>query len=176
MKKALILFLCCMILFAGCSVRPEPERISDAEFTEQAAEPELVGAYEVVRVVDGDTIIVSIDGTDTRIRLIGIDTPESVHPDESKNTEVGEIAAAYTKELLTDQNVYLEYDIDHEDDYNRTLAYVYLDDQETMVNRLLLEAGQASVMTIQPNSKYAEEFYELQKEAQEAKIGIWNEQ
>jgi len=132
--------------------------------------------YNVVRVVDGDTIIVSIDGEDVTVRLIGVDTPESVHTDDSKNTAEGKEASDWTSALLTDANVYLEYDVDTEDDFGRTLAYVYIDDIDgglVMVNRLLLENGLAQIMTIQPNSKYASEFYQLQVAAREAKKGFW---
>jgi len=133
--------------------------------------------YDVVRVVDGDTIIVSIDGKEVKVRLIGVDTPESVHTDDSKNTAEGKEASEWTSDLLTGAKVYLEYDVDTEDDYGRTLAYVYIDDIDgggvIMVNRLLLENGLAQIMTIQPNSKYATEFYELQVAAREAKKGFW---
>ena len=88
--------------------------------------PELHGLYEVVRVVDGDTIIVDIDGTETRVRLIGVDTPESVHPDDTLNSERGKIASDFTSALLTGKQVYLEYDKEMTDKYGRTLAYVFL--------------------------------------------------
>jgi len=134
---------------------------------------QLNGPYDVVRIIDGDTIIINIGSTETKVRMIGVDAPESVHSDESKNTEDGIYASNWTKKLLTDQQVYLEYDADTEDDYGRTLAYVYLDDQTTMVNKLLLKNGLAITMTIQPNSKYADAFYEIQVSARENKIGFW---
>lgn len=129
--------------------------------------------YDVVRVVDGDTIIVSIEGAEVKVRLIGIDAPESVHPDEEKNSDEGKEVSEWLTELLADAKVYLEYDVSVEDDYGRTLAYVYLDDGTTMINRLLLEKGFAVTMTVQPNSKYADEFYDLQSEAREAGNGFW---
>ena len=135
--------------------------------------PTLYGPYTVMRIVDGDTIVVDIDGEDTKVRFIGVDTPESVSPDESKNTQEGIEASEWTKELLSDVSVYLEYDVSQYDKYNRTLAYVYLDDGVTMVQRLLLENGIAQIMTIQPNSKYADEFYQLQVSARESQIGFW---
>ena len=134
----------------------------------------LYGLYDVVRVVDGDTIIVSIGGEDTRIRFIGVDTPESVNPDESLNTEQGAIAADFTKELLTGQQVYLEYDKERTDKYDRTLAYVYLADGETMVETELLNSGMARTMTIEPNTKYAAYFEQLEVAAAEKRIGIWS--
>ena len=114
----------------------------------------LEGPYDVVRVVDGDTIVVDVEGTQTKVRLIGIDTAESVHPDEERNTKAGEVASEYTKNLLSNQRVFLEYDIDKEDDYGRALAYVYLDDAKTMVNVLLLQEGYAKTMFIEPNIKH----------------------
>lgn len=135
--------------------------------------PILYGPYTVLRVVDGDTAMIDIDGEETRVRFIGVDTPESVNPDESKNTPEGKVASDFTKDLLSNQEVYLEYDVDQYDDYSRTLAYVYLDDQKTMVQDELLKAGLATTMTIQPNSKYADRFYALQVEAREHFVGFW---
>ena len=89
-------------------------------------EPNLYGPYRVRWVVDGDTIVVDMNGTDTYIRLIGIDTPESVSYNVSENTEEGKIAAEFTKKLLRKKKVYLEYDRDTQDKYGRTLAYVFL--------------------------------------------------
>ena len=134
---------------------------------------ELHGPYKVVRVIDGDTAIINIDGAETRVRFIGIDTPESVNPDESKNVPEGKVASDYTKTLLNEKKVYLEYDVDREDDYGRTLAYVYIDGGSTMVQAKLLEAGMATTMTIQPNSKYAAYLYGVMVEARENKAGFW---
>ena len=67
----------------------------------------------------------------------------------------------------------IEYDVDKDDDYNRKLAYVYLEDG-TMLNKLLLEKGYARMMTIQPNVKYVDDFKEIQKTARENKVGFWD--
>ncbi len=113
---------------------------------------------ELVRVVDGDTIIVIYNNEETRVRLIGIDTPESVHSDQSKNTTEGIIASEYTKKILQDVNkVGLEFDVEKLDIYNRLLAYVYLEDG-TMLNSHLLEKGYAQIMTYPPNTKYLNYF------------------
>lgn len=127
--------------------------------------------YIVTRVVDGDTIIVTKDGTETKVRLIGIDTPESVHPDKEKNTEFGELTSEYTKNKLLNKQVVLELDVQEKDKYGRVLAYVYIDG--VMFNKLLLQEGMAQVSTYPPNVKYVEEFEEIQKKARTDKVGLW---
>lgn len=116
------------------------------------------------RVVDGDTIVVLMDGKKEKVRMIGIDTPESVHPDKSRNTPMGKIASKYTKDNLEGKYVTLETDVQERDKYGRVLAYVYLDDK--MFNKTLLEEGLAELMTIPPNVKYAEDFKKIEAERQ----------
>ena len=136
---------------------------------------ELDGPYMVQKVVDGDTFYIKKDGQDFKVRLIGVDAPESVAPSSSgkENTKEGEKAAAYLKDLIEGKNVYLEYDLDTYDQYGRLLAYVYKSDQQTMIQRLLLSEGFAMVVTYQPNVKYADEFVELQRQARDAGRGFW---
>lgn len=150
--------------FTSCTPYDDIETVIIPTVSEEETKPELHGLYDVVRVVDGDTIIVNIDGDETKVRFIGVDTPESVHPEETKNSEGGKKASEWTAELLSGQQVYLEYDIDKTDDYGRTLAYVYLSDGKTMVQEELLKAEMAELMTIQPNSKYADKFFEIKSD------------
>ena len=112
--------------------------------------------YTVTRVIDGDTIEVDYNGTLEKVRLIGVDTPESVHPDSSKNTEEGILASDYTKERLEGKQVELEFDIQQRDQYGRLLAYVWVDG--VMYNKTLLEDGVANLATYPPNVKYVDEF------------------
>ena len=130
------------------------------------------GPYDVVRVVDGDTAVININGEEKRCRFIGIDTPESVHPDAQRNIEEGKAASDYTKELLSGQQVYLEYDLAPQDQYGRELVYLYLKDGQ-MIQEILLKNGLAVTMTIQPNSKYASYFAAIQAEAREIGAGFW---
>ena len=110
----------------------------------------------VVYVYDGDTILVRMkDGTEETVRLLMVDAPESVHPDESKNTEEGRRASAFLTELLKNHSVvYLEYEDENNnrDMYGRLLAYVWLCDttsvepsfiKDNMVNAILLLNGHA---------------------------------
>ena len=129
---------------------------------------------EVTRVIDGDTFECVINGKTQKVRLIGVDTPESVHPDKNKNIAEGKKASDYTKEKLQGKKVGLEYDVQKNDKYGRILAYVW--NESKMYNLELLEKGYAKVMTIPPNIKYSELFLEKQKIAQETNQGFWNKE
>lgn len=135
----------------------------------------LEGPYKVLKVADGDTFTIKRDGKEIKVRMIGIDAPESVAPDEygKPNTKEGKNAAEYLKKLINDKNVYLEFDLDTYDQYSRLLAYVYLSDETTMVQELLLSEGYVQVMTIQPNVKYQDRFLALQRQARGSGKGFW---
>jgi micrococcal nuclease len=126
----------------------------------------------VTKVVDGDTFWVD-DGSvkGLKIRLIGVNTPETVHP--RKPVEFyGKEASNYVKSVLTGKKVRLEFDVGRVDRYGRTLAYVFLKDG-TFLNADLIENGFGQVMTVPPNVKYSEKFVELERKARENKIGLW---
>ena len=145
---------------------------------------------KIERVVDGDTAIVSFmpeDGTKylkERVRFLGVDTPETVHPNKPVQY-YGKEASDFTKSQLTDKIVWLQTDVGARDRYDRMLAYVWLkepsekdlDDEKAirkyMYNAKLLLEGYAQLMTIQPNSRYANLFVHFQREAREAKKGLW---
>ena len=87
--------------------------------TAQQSTDSALEQASVIRVVDGDTFVASVNGTEEKIRLIGVDTPESVHPDKSKNTEQGKAASEYTKSMLQPgTKVWLEADVEDEDKCN----------------------------------------------------------
>lgn len=130
-----------------------------------------IKTYKVVRVVDGDTIKVNFNGKEESLRLIGIDTPESVHPDGSRNTEAGKIASEYTRSMLENKEIILEFDVQERDKYGRLLAYVWLGN--TMFNKTLLEEGYAQVSTYAPNVKYVNDFVALEKTARKNNKGLW---
>ncbi|MFR6598570.1 MAG: thermonuclease family protein [Finegoldia magna] len=129
--------------------------------------------YEVVRVVDGDTVILNIDGQRTRVRLIGIDTPESVAEDKSRNVKEGKIASEYTKNLLENKKVRLEFDDEKKDVYERKLGYVFLDDE--FINEKLLKEGMAKLYTKTTNQKYSERLKKAEEYARENKKGFWKD-
>ncbi len=145
---------------------------------------------KVERVIDGDTMIVSFvfdDGSKylkERVRFLGVDTPETVHPNKPVQY-YGKEASDFTKKNLTDQVVWLQTDVSAKDRYDRMLAYVWLkeptekdlDDEAAiranMYNARLLLEGYAQLMTVQPNSRYANLFVHFQREAREAGKGLW---
>lgn len=134
----------------------------------------------VVRVVDGDTYYVNMDGQEVKVRLIGVDTPESVAPQSytdatgKENTEVGEYISEIMKDVIKEgDTLLLEFDVDMYDKYDRVLAYAYFEDGE-MVQDFLLSNGLAQTMTITPNVKYSDHFANVQRVAVENGIGIWN--
>ncbi len=131
------------------------------------------GPYKVLRTVDGDTFTADVDGQELKIRLIGVDAPESAHFDSSKNIPEGQTAAEFLKDLIEGEKVWLEFDAEREDRYGRLLAYVYLSDQKTMVQKVMLEKGAARIMTVPPNVRYQDEFLKLQKQARRKKAGFW---
>lgn len=144
---------------------------SKKEDSEYVIDIDSLEEFKVIRVVDGDTFIIDYKGTEERVRLIGIDTPESVHPNESKNTEEGIKTSNYTKERLEGKMIKLELDVQERDKYGRILAYVYVDGN--MYNKELLELGYAKLATYPPNVKYVDDFTKLQEQARENKVGLW---
>lgn len=130
--------------------------------------------YKVTDVTDGDTIRIDLDGTNERVRLIGINTPETVDP--RKTVECfGKEASARMKDLAEGKIVRLEYDDTQSlrDAYGRLLAYVYLEDGE-MLNRKMLAEGYAYEYTYMTPYKYQTEFKELQNIARNSERGLWS--
>lgn len=132
-------------------------------------------SWIVTYIVDGDTFYAEKNGSNrTKFRLIGIDTPESKHPDKPIEPFSQEATNAITK-LVDDGNVLLEYDVQTHDKYGRTLVYVY-NQKGQFINEELVKIGLAQVYTFAPNIKYSELFYEAQKIARKNKQGIWSDQ
>lgn len=126
------------------------------------------------KCVDGDTIRLTINGEKKRVRLLAIDTPESVTPDKPVE-KYGKEASELTCNLVKNaKKIEIEYDAnsDKEDKYGRVLAYVYVDD--VMIQKELLSKGLAKVAYLYKEYQYTEEFKLIQEEAQNKKIGLWS--
>lgn len=134
----------------------------------------------VTRVVDGDTIEAEIDGEEEDVRLIGVDTPESVTPGEPVGC-FGPRASAFSERLLEGKRVSLVFGEERVDPYDRLLAYAYLDskleahapDKPLFVNAALVRRGLARTLTIPPNDRFAPLLRGLERDAARAGRGLW---
>jgi micrococcal nuclease len=133
--------------------------------------PEGTTPATVVRVVDGDTIEVEIEGETYKVRYIGIDTPETVDPRRPVGC-FGAEASAANRALVEGLIVGLERDVSDTDTFGRLLRYVWLDSQE-MVNALLVRDGYAHSSAYPPDVRYQELFDQLEAEARSAERGLW---
>ncbi len=158
-------WLLAVILLGGCSAAPAARSATTGgEYTPNAT---------VVRVVDGDTIVARVDGVEEKVRLIGIDTPETKKEDSPVEC-FGPEASAFTAGLLPPGTpVHLERDVEARDRYGRLLAYVYLADG-TFVNLTIVREGYASVLTIAPNVTHAGKFVAAARAAEAADAGLWS--
>ena len=136
------------------------------------AEPEDGPARpaRVLRVVDGDTIVVRLHGRRERVRYIGIDAPESVAPDRPVEC-YGHAAAAENRRLVSGRTVTLATDAERRDRFGRLLAYVRVEGR--LVNEELVRGGFATTLEIAPNLRHAARLRALEREARRARRGLW---
>jgi micrococcal nuclease len=131
---------------------------------------------KVVRVVDGDTIVASVDGADAYVRYIGVDTPETVKPGTPVQC-FGKRASAENHRLVEGRTVRLVFDRERRDDYGRLLAYVYMaaagGGHSRFVNATLVRDGYARTLTIPPNTAHAPLFDRLEARAGQSGRGLW---
>lgn len=143
----------CVLTLSACADQPEP------------------GIATVRKVIDGDTIELRIGTSNETVRLLGIDTPETIHPSQPVEC-FGPEASARTKQLLPQgTKVRIERDTEARDHFGRLLLYVYLGDR--MVNEVLLSEGFAVPLPIEPNTTHATQFDQVSGEARTASAGLW---
>ena len=147
--------------------------VGSGPFAHAVENREAKAVRQVVRVVDGDTIVLS---SGEKVRLIGVDSPETVHP--KKTVECyGEEAKEFTRSTVAGQKVRLVLDDAnsvrrHKDRYGRILGYVYLQ-SGLMLNAELIRRGFAHAYTLSP-FRYLIEFYRLEQEARSRGVGLWS--
>jgi micrococcal nuclease len=127
----------------------------------------------VTRVVDGDTIAVRVSGHDEHVRLIGIDTPETVSPTKPVMCFGKEASAETTTLLPPGTPVRLVRDVEARDAYGRLLAYVYRATDGLFVNLALAQEGFADVLSIAPNTAHADEIRAAVGAARAQRVGLW---
>lgn len=169
---------------SGLDSLTEPETVSGTGQGAEEAEEEASGSSRssqggsgalgrpafVARVIDGDTIEVRFRGRVVDVRLIGVDTPETVHPTEPVEC-FGPAASRFTEQHLEGEHVRLELGVERFDRYGRTLAYIWID--RVLFNELLVARGFAQVSTYPPNVRYVDRFLEAQREARQHDRGLW---
>jgi micrococcal nuclease len=137
-----------------------------------AARP--AGTAVVVRPVDGDTVVVEIDGQEEPVRLIGIDTPESVAEDRPVECYGPEAKVRLAELLPPGSVVRLERDVEARDRYDRLLAYVHRATDDAFVNRVLVDEGFAESRAFPPNTTRQAELDAAESEARGTGRGLWS--
>jgi endonuclease YncB( thermonuclease family) len=176
-----LVVLLVVVLGAGCvggvagvgggGGAPADLETTAAERAAWPATPKDAVAAKVERVVDGDTFVAMVGNRRDRVRVIGVDTPESVDPNRP-DEPYGEEASTFAKHYLDGATVRLAGDAEPRDRYGRMLAYVWLRDG-TFWNALLAAEGYAQQLTIPPNVTYAPLFRRLVAEARRNNRGLW---
>jgi micrococcal nuclease len=157
-------------LLAGCDLLPSDSAGPERSPSTASAE----GTPAVVeRVVDGDTLIVDLDGERARVRLLNVDAPESVAEDRPIEC-LGPEASAYLKRLLEPgDEVTLAYDVERFDRYDRMLAAAFTPDGRN-VSVEIARAGLAEAITVGPNDRFRPDVQAAMEEAQRADRGLWD--
>jgi micrococcal nuclease len=132
-----------------------------------------IANVEIVKVVDGDTVDIDLDGHTERVRLIGVNTPETKHP--TKPIECfGTEASAYLTQLLPKgTTVRIERDVEARDRYGRMLLYLYLGSNDLFINLDLVARGYGTPLSIEPNTFHRNDFVRAAAQAEAANVGLW---
>ena len=183
MKRVLLLCLGLLVLsftLLGSLSSEEALPLSPSQVADVAASvdasstpPLPANTYPVLKVIDGDTISIIKEGRTVTLRLIGLDTPETVDPRKPVQC-FGKAASDKAKELLTGKTVRIEFDVSQGtlDKYGRTLAYVFLSNG-TLFNEYMIAEGYGHEYTYNLPYKYQKEFKEAQRRAREEEKGLW---
>lgn len=164
LSALLFLFLFCSCDCLKASEKPEKERFAQENTY-----------YEIYKFVDGDTFwITDGEGRIEKIRFIGIDAPEPRNVGKKEKQPFGEEASAFVKHYVQGKKVRLEFDVQKYDRYQRTLAYIFMEDG-TLLNDYIVRNGYAVVSTFPPNVKYQHRFLKSERFAREKRLGMWAE-
>ena len=134
----------------------------------------LAGQYRVIRIVDGDTIVINYKGKNEKVRLLCVNTPESVHPDKKQNIPMGKVASDYTKKRLNGKYVDLEFEGTFRGRYGRLLAYIIVDGVNFNLD-LVRQGLSPYYIKYGLSQKYDQEFREAERYARKHKLNIWGD-
>lgn len=164
------------VLLSGCATGAPPDvtqgtgTAAERSHAPTGSVPEGLETT-VTRIVDGDTLYVS--DLAVRVRLIGIDTPETKHPDRGVECFGREATRHLTELVPPGTGVVVEFDVERTDRYDRPLGYVWRVSDGTLVNLAMVEDGYAQAYTVPPNVRYSDRFVAAQRRAREAGRGLW---
>lgn len=152
---------------------PSDTSIDETEITTEGEYEFPRSEVPLVKVIDGDTIKVMVNGKEENIRFLLVDTPETNHPRMNGPQPFGHEAKEFLEEFTEGKKIELELDVSERDKYSRILAYVYVDGVSAQEE--LLRRGLARVAYIYPpNTRYVDQFQAIQETAQIAGVGIWS--
>ncbi len=149
------------------AARPGPD-VTDSASANGAGEVAVVDY-----VVDGDTINLTIGGVSERVRLIGVDTPETVNRQTPQQCFGAEASAALSELLPEGSTVRIERDAEPRDKFGRLLLYVYRSEDDLLVNKWLIENGYGSAISYRPNVAFKDTFSQAESEARRNEVGLW---
>ena len=154
----------CLFLFSCTTNGPQNQTIQ---------QPRHGVVATIVKVVDGDTVDIDLNGRNERVRIIGVNTPETKHP--TKPIEFfGPEASAYMTTLLPKgTRVRIERDVEARDRYGRMLLYLYIDSNNLFINLDLVVRGYGKPMSIEPNTFHRNDFVRAASQAEVANVGFW---
>lgn len=166
-RLAFVATLAALLVLAGCGGDSAPDR--------PAGVPASAAPADVVRIVDGDTFVVSIDGRQETVRMIGVDTPE-VKDTRAPAACYADEAKSRTTDLLTDRTVWLEVDTRDRDDFDRLLRYVWLgvDGSAMLVNEALVAEGLGVARRYPPDTREAPRLETAMDAARATGAGLWS--
>lgn len=178
--RSLVTVIIAGTALAACDVESTQTPEAGTQATATRANPNTPGSAfqsaRVIRVVDGDTLVVELNGREERLRYIGVDTPETVRQDSPIEC-FGREASQENARLVAGQTIELEKDISERDRFDRLLRYVYVTDTTTgarlFVNLELVARGFANVSTFPPDVRHEATFRAAEREAREAGRGLW---
>ena len=177
MKKTehlILLIIFTLLSFVFMTPREENDELGAVLGAQNEIDISKLERYRVVEVVDGDTFTVNYKGEPEKIRLIGVNTPETQHPQKPVEC-FGQEASKYAKKILNNQYVYLAADgeLGNRGYYDRLLRYVFLEDG-TNFNELMIKEGYAFEYTYGKPYLLMEQFKAAENHARENKLGLWD--
>ena len=175
MLRKILIYLCLALSLSSCDLENQPSKVEENQSSYVKA--------QVIQIIDGDTIRVTINGNIEKVRFVGINTPEIAnrdHPDEFMGPE----AKDFTEKAIKDKDIYLEKDISDRDKYDRLLRYIWLEEPvanpstddigKKTLNGILVKEGLAFSNFYKPDTKYQDQLEALENQAMEKAIGIWS--